>query len=45
VWAGGKAAVRVGTGASLDSLLTFLEEKGQTILGHPAAGEITIGGM
>jgi len=28
---GGKAAVRVVTGVSLDSLLTFLEDKGQTI--------------
>jgi len=41
----GDAAVRVGTGATWESLLTFLEEKGHTILGNPAYGGLTIGGV
>jgi len=41
----GNPAVRVETGASLESLLTHLEGKGYGILGHhPAPGDITIGG-
>jgi len=40
----GNAAVRVETGASLEALFTFLEERGYGILGHPAPGDITIGG-
>jgi FAD/FMN-containing dehydrogenase len=38
-------AVRVQTGASLESLLTFLEVLGFGLAGHPAPGDLTIGGI
>jgi FAD/FMN-containing dehydrogenase len=38
------AAVKVQTGASMESLLTFLEENGYGVLASPAPGDLTVGG-
>lgn len=38
-------AVKVQTGASMESLLTFLETKGLGIYAAPAPGDITVGGV
>ncbi|KAA2250969.1 FAD-binding protein [Solihabitans fulvus] len=39
------AAVRAQTGASMESLLTFLEDNGYGVTATPAAGDITVGGV
>lgn len=38
-------AVRVGSGISMDNLLTFLEDNGLGLYSVPAVGDITIGGI
>ncbi|WP_329110648.1 FAD-binding protein [Micromonospora sp. NBC_01699] len=39
------AAVRVQTGASMEDLLTFLEQHGLGVTNTPAPGELTVGGV
>ncbi|KAJ6648414.1 D-arabinono-1,4-lactone oxidase [Pseudolycoriella hygida] len=39
------SAVRVGSGASLHNLLSFLEENGLGVYSSPSVGKITIGGI
>jgi FAD/FMN-containing dehydrogenase len=41
---GTPAAVRVQTGATMDALLLFLEQRGYGVTAHPAPGDITVGG-
>jgi len=41
---GSPVAVRVQTGATMDSLLAFLEQRGYGVTAHPAPGDITVGG-
>lgn len=40
----GPAAVRVGTGTSMEELLTFLDDHGHGLASVPAVGEVTVGG-
>ncbi|WP_327699534.1 cholesterol oxidase substrate-binding domain-containing protein [Streptomyces sp. NBC_00459] len=40
----GPAAVRAGTGVTLEALLTYLEQRGLGVTAAPAPGDLTLGG-